>query len=208
MSLQALIFDLGGVIVPFDQGKLFRRLADRCAAEDALQRIVDDNSDHRYATGELPIDHLYGRFVDELGYQGDWEAFRQDFCCHLEIDGAMLDLVERLSRTHRVMLFSNTNQVHWDDLLARTDGLLGRFEPYLSHEIGAVKPHLHAFAVVAERAGVTPGRCLFIDDRMDNVEAARLAGFRSAQFTDQTSLAALLREAGVTWPETAAEETV
>ena len=208
MSFEALIFDLGGVIIPHDNGKLYRQLADGCSVQSALQRVADDNDDYRYQTGEMPIEHLHGRLVDELGYQSDWEVFRQKFCCHLEVDRAMLEFVDQLSRTNRVMLFSNTNQVHWDHLDTRTDGLLGRFERYLSHEIGAVKPHAHAFVMVAERAGVTPGSCLFIDDRLDNVEAARLAGFQAEQFTDQTSLAALLREAGVTWPEMAAEETI
>src|SRR5665213_3917498 len=133
---QALIFDVGGVIVPHDNDAFYARLASRCSAADALDRILAESPDDRYGTGELGIPALHRRFVDELGYDGDWEAFAQQFCAHLEIDEAMLALAEALARTHRVMLFSNTNHVHWDHLQVLTHGALGRLEPYLSHEIG------------------------------------------------------------------------
>ena len=197
--LQALVFDLGGVIVPHDNDVLYARLASRCAAPDAIEQIVAGSLDDRYAAGELGIPALHQRFVDELGYDGDWPMFARQWCSHLSIDAGMLELVGRLARTNRVMLFSNTNQVHWEHVDALSGGALGRLEPYLSHEIGAVKPHPRAFALVAERAGVEPGLCLFIDDRMDNVEAARRAGYQAEPFTDQATLEGLLRSRGVRW---------
>ena len=197
--LQALVFDLGGVIVPHDNDVLYARLASRCTAGDALDRIRAGSLDDRYGTGEQSIPALHRRFVDELGYDGDWDMFARQWCSHLSIDDAMLDLVGRLAQTNRVMLFSNTNQVHWDYLDALSGGALASLEAYLSHEIGAVKPDLDAFALVAERAGVEPGGALFIDDRMDNVEAARRAGYQAEPFTDQATLEALLRRLGVCW---------
>jgi putative hydrolase of the HAD superfamily len=198
-SIEALVFDLGGVIVPHDNDVLYDRLASRCRATGALERIVAEAPDDRVGTGETPIPALHRRFVDELGYEGGWEVFTRDFCCHLGLDARMLDLVNRLAHANRVMLFSNTNQVHWDHVNGLSGGALARLEAYLSHEIGAVKPHLRAFDLVAERAGIEPSRALFIDDRIDNVEAARLAGYQAEQFTDQTALEALLRGRGVRW---------
>ncbi len=199
MALQALVFDLGGVIVPHDNDVLYARLASRCTAADALERIRDGSLDDRYGTGEQSIPTLHRRFVDELGYDGDWDTFARQWCSHLGIDDAMLDLVGRLARSNRVMLFSNTNQVHWDFLDALSGGVLGQLEAHLSYDIGAVKPDLVAFALVAERAGIAPARSLFIDDRMDNVEAARRAGYQAEPFTDQATLEALLRSHGVRW---------
>ena len=109
----------------------------------------------------------------------------------------MMAFVERLGELHRVMLFSNTNQEHWDHVVGLSGGRLGRIEAYLSHEIGDSKPSLSSFARVAAMAGVEPGRCLFIDDRLDNVEAARRAGFQAEVFTSQAALESLLRAAGM-----------
>jgi putative hydrolase of the HAD superfamily len=207
MTLQALIFDVGGVIVPHDNELLYRTLAARCSAPDAPERIRMTSAAKPYAVGALPITALHQRMAEELGYDGGWELFARDWCSHLGVDLAMLDFVGRLSQTNRVMLFSNTNQVHWDHVTALSEGALGAFEAYLSHEIGAQKPDVESFMVVAERAGIEPGRCLFFDDVMSNVEAARQAGFQAEQFTTQAALTASLRRRGVSWPDPSAGET-
>jgi FMN phosphatase YigB (HAD superfamily) len=192
LPFEALIFDVGGVIVPHDNDVLHRRLADRCRppnVEDWLRATVRDR---RYETGELPIAALHQRLRSDAGYALGWEGFVADWCCHLGLDRAMLDFVEELAIANRVLLFSNTNREHWDHLLRLSDGRIGRFEAYLSYEIGEAKPSPAAFALVAARAGIDPARCLFIDDRLVNVDAARRAGFRAELFTDQPTLARYL----------------
>lgn len=207
MAFEALIFDVGGVMIPHDNAALARRIAGRCASPEAALAAVDEiGFDRRYETGELPIEHLHERVSRELGYGAPWDTFVEDWCSHFEVDFAMVDLVERLACTNRVVLFSNSNAVHWPRVLERTDRRLGAFETYLSHELGMVKPDVDAFLTVAGRAGVAPGRCLFVDDRPANVEGARRAGFQAEVFTDQPRLEALLREAKVTWPNQAQME--
>jgi HAD superfamily hydrolase (TIGR01509 family) len=65
--------------------------------------------------------------------------------------------------------------------------------------MGDVKPNLSAFNKVASAARITPARSIFVDDRADNVEGARQAGFIAHQFTDQPTLEQFLREQGITW---------
>ena len=76
-------------------------------------------------------------------------------------------------------------------------GRLGRLEAYLSHELGDAKPALSAYRLVAEQAGVDPARSLFIDDREDNVEAARRAGFHAEVFTTKAALVEQLVATGM-----------
>jgi FMN phosphatase YigB (HAD superfamily) len=188
----ALVFDLGGVIVPHDNDLLYRRLAARCRPRQVAEAVAALVHDPRYERGELPIAHLHEQLRGAAGYASDWDAFAADWCSHLGLDTAMLDYVERLAKGRRVLLFSNTNREHWDYLLRLSGGRLGGFEAYLSHEIGAAKPSLDAFRLVAARAGIDPGRSLFIDDKPVNVEAARRAGFRAEVFVGQAALEAYL----------------
>jgi FMN phosphatase YigB (HAD superfamily) len=192
LPFEALIFDVGGVIVPHDNDVLRRRLAEHCTFPDAEARVGAALRDRRYETGELPIAALHERLRAVAGYALAWDAFGADWCCHLAVDGAMLDIVERLAGTHRVLLFSNTNREHWDHLLRLSDGRLGGFEAYLSHEIGAAKPSPAAYRLVAARAAIAPERALFVDDKAVNVAAARREGFRAEVFVGQAALAATL----------------
>ena len=197
---EALIFDLGGVIVSHDNAVLGQRLLSKCAPgteSSALRAIAEAEA---YGTG-APLGELHQRLADELGYSGDWETFSADWCCHLAVERSMLAFVEALGRRNRVLIFSNTNAGHWDFLVRSTNGRLAAFESYLSHEIGWLKPSVDAFAHVARAAGVTPGRSLFFDDRAENVDGARAAGFKAEVFASETSLREFLRDQGVTWDE-------
>jgi FMN phosphatase YigB (HAD superfamily) len=195
--IEALVFDLGGVIVPYDNEVLHQRLISRCRHADPAERLRAAAHDARYGNGAEPVSALHRRLIQEVGYDGDWSQFAQDWCCHLGLDEAMLAFVEDLALRHRVMIFSNTNQEHWDHVVAASGGRLGRIEAYLSHEIGDLKPAVSSYLTVAAKAGITPARSLFLDDRLDNVEGARLAGFQAEVFTDQAYLEALLRDAGI-----------
>ncbi len=195
-ALDALIFDLGNVIIPHDNEVLRQRLVSRCTVPDAGERMNRIAHERRYGTGELTTADLHQRLIDELGYTGDWPTFVSDWSCHLSLDSDMLAFVEQLASKHRVLIFSNTNAEHWDHAMTLSDGRLGAFEPYLSHEIGDLKPAISAFNIVAEKAGLDPARCIFFDDLPDNIAAARKAGFQAEVFTTQTALEDYLRAVG------------
>jgi putative hydrolase of the HAD superfamily len=188
----ALVFDLGGVIVPHDNAVLYARLAQACAPARATEIVEAIVRDPGYERGELPIAHLHERLRREAGYAPGWAEFVADWCGHLGLDTAMLDYVERLAARRRVLLFSNTNREHWEHLVRLSGGRLGRFEAHLSYEMGDAKPSLSSFRRVAARAGIAPARALFVDDRPDNVAAARQAGFHAEVFTGQDALERLL----------------
>jgi putative hydrolase of the HAD superfamily len=182
------MFDLGGVIVAHDNAMLFRRLAQSCAAQDALPLMAQAAGDPRYGAGTLPIAHLHERLRQEAGYDGDWAQFVADWTCHFAVDFSMLGFVERLAARHRLVLFSNTNKEHWDYLLQATDGRLARLDAYLSHELGLLKPAPEAFQAVVARAGLTAGTTLFVDDLQANVDGAIRAGLQGLRFTDEAAL--------------------
>lgn len=187
-SFDTLIFDLGNVIIPHDNEVLRQRLVSRCTAPDAGERMNRIAHERRYGTGEATTADLHQRLTEELGYTGDWPTFVGDWSCHLTLDADMLTFVEQLAKQHRVLIFSNTNAEHWAHAMALSEGRLGAFEPYLSHEIGDLKPSISAFNIVAEKAGLDPARSIFFDDLPDNVAAARKAGFQAEVFTTQAAL--------------------
>jgi FMN phosphatase YigB (HAD superfamily) len=199
----ALVFDVGGVLIAHDNEVLFQRLASGCTSEDAHARIRAESTDTRYGTGETPISVLHKKLVHELGYSGDWDQFTEDFCCHFTLDPDMLTLADKLAKSNRLILFSNTNEVHWLNLRE----VFGRFESYASHEIGDVKPNATAFETFAAIAGIDPACSIFVDDNADNVEAAKRAGFTAHRFTSRTELEEFLRASNISWSDQETGET-
>jgi HAD superfamily hydrolase (TIGR01509 family) len=52
---------------------------------------------------------------------------------------------------------------------------------FVSSEMGLRKPELASFDFIAREIGVAPGRILFFDDTLANVEGARRAGLQAVR---------------------------
>ena len=192
-DVDAIVFDLGGVICAHDNEVLYDRLASRCTPTFTADDVKALVARPGWMTGAQPITDLHHTLRDEGGYDGSWETFEADWCCHLAVDASMLALVEKLADRHRVMIFSNTDAVHWAFNGRASAGRIPAIEAYLSFEIGMLKPTVEAFGMVAHRAGIGPARSLFFDDVPANVEAARQAGFQAEVFVDEATLRRSLR---------------
>jgi FMN phosphatase YigB (HAD superfamily) len=192
LPFDAFVFDVGGIFILHDNDQLFRRLAASCSVADAVERIREAAMDPDITTGARPVHDIYDELVGELGYRRDWSGFLADWSSHFTVDHAMLALLAALARDKRVLLFSNTNREHWDYVTTLADGALGRYEAYLSHVIGDMKPHTSAFELVAARAGIEPKRALFVDDLAENVAAARTVGFDGHIFVGRAAFEQLL----------------
>ena len=53
-----------------------------------------------------------------------------------------------------------------------------------SHALGTAKPDPVIYGHAAEGMGLSPGEILFVDDREDNIAAARAFGMHAIQYTD------------------------
>jgi putative hydrolase of the HAD superfamily len=79
-----------------------------------------------------------------------------------------------------------------------TLGLSARFDAiHYSAAYGCGKPEAAFFHAVAARTGFAPADMLLLDDKLDNVEGARAAGWRGALWTGAEPLSAVLAREGV-----------
>jgi putative hydrolase of the HAD superfamily len=194
---QALVFDLGNVIVAHDNAALNARIASRCDAGWSAEAVKAAVGLPQWRTGDGSIPELHGYLQDKAGYAAGWDTFVEDWCCHFTMDASMLAFLQNLRRNNRVMIFSNTNREHWDYVDRLAGGALKTFEHYLSHEIGLAKPAVASFERVAQAAGIDASRCFFFDDLSENVEGARRAGFNAEVFRSEAELRRLLTDRGV-----------
>ncbi len=116
------------------------------------------------------------------------------------LDDDVLELVDAVrAQGHVVALFSNSTTRLERDMEAL--GVAGRVDTIVSSaRLGLAKPDPHAFRAAAERVGVDPAACVFVDDRPDNVDGARAAGMRAQRFAGVDPLRALLVESGLLDP--------
>ncbi|MDP9022890.1 MAG: HAD-IA family hydrolase [Actinomycetota bacterium] len=90
-----------------------------------------------------------------------------------------------------------SNYPVWVEELA--DSLLAdRFERVLaSHHLGVRKPDRRFYRRLCREIGSAPGHVVFVDDRDENVDAARQAGLRAHRFVDADDVRRRLRDEGL-----------
>jgi len=107
-----------------------------------------------------------------------------------------LDLLQQLGPARRdgLKLHLATVQEHERaDYLWRKLGLKEQFDAiHYAADLGWAKPAPQFFAEVEQRCGFAPNEIFFIDDKVDNVEAARNCGWGAAVWTGKNTLEELL----------------
>lgn len=112
-----------------------------------------------------------------------------------EVDQAVAKLLARARGHGTVVLVTNATTRLESDV--DTLGIVDLVDAIVnSARLAVAKPDRRIYLAAAERAGVPPERCLFVDDSATNVEAARALGMTAHQFTDATGLHAFLVSQG------------
>ena len=183
MPADALLFDLGGVLLGLDWDRAFGHWA-RHAATDAAalrSRYAFDAAYERHERGEIGEAEYYASLRRSLGIDIPDDEFRAGWGAIFT--GEVAETTARLDRLHGLVplyLFSNTNAAHhrvWGAMMQRT---LARFDRvFVSSELGLRKPDRAAFDRIAREIGVPHPRILFFDDTPSNVEGARAAGLQA-----------------------------
>lgn len=188
-SKEAIIFDLGGVLLNLDydlteKAFISLGLADFGESYSQLQQVQLFD---RYETGQISSFHFVNRLLDLLppGTTANqvvhaWDAMILDF--PLE----RLQFLEDLSGKYRLFLLSNTNDLHIDAVRRSLEKAVGHrnleqyFEKtYFSSAIGMRKPDSKVFEFVCLENNLDPAKTVFIDDSPQHIEGAKSVGIEA-----------------------------
>jgi putative hydrolase of the HAD superfamily len=182
--VDAVLLDLGNVLVFHDDARLLDRLASVGKATPESVRAALGEVWDPCNRGRLAGEALRRAVGRAAGVDLDEATFREIWSCHFRFHHEVLPLVEGLLGRVKVLLLSNTNATHLEwirprlPLLDRLDGLV------LSYELGLAKPEPAIFEAALRQAGTTPLRTAYFDDVEAYVRAAQALGIRGHVFTD------------------------
>ena len=189
MSIRAVFFDLGGVIVRTEYQTPREHLAERLGMEyDDLNRIVfDSETGHQASIGVITSVQHWEAVMKRLKrpYE-EMSAIRDEFYAGDIVDRQILDFLRSLRGKYKTGLISNA----WGDLrdyLVR-EKMDDAFDHIIiSAEVGVAKPEAKIFQIALKQAEVSPNEALFVDDFYVNIEGCEKVGIQGIHFTDAGS---------------------
>lgn len=184
MSIKAVLFDLGKVLLHFDFGPAFRRLSRHCGKkpEEINRFFTESGLEVLYDGGRISSASFYREVRRGLGLSLSYAAFRGIWNGIFTPVPGMARLVRRLGRDRRLVLISNTNEMHFAYAKKRYP-VLGLFDEHIvSYRQRVRKPDERIYRAAQRACRAKPREIFYIDDREDLTSAARQLGFHVHTF--------------------------
>lgn len=198
MSVEAVIFDIGNVLVKFESGLAERNLAGLGESRPGQMEEIKALGP-AYERGEMGRAEFLGQLRTITGYAGPEEDLARAWQEIFSPNPPMWELVERFRTGIPLFLLSNTNCLHHDYLVREYEVFANFEDGVFSYLAGLSKPEPGIFELAVRQFRVKPEATVYIDDLEANVEAARSAGLIGLHYNADRhgDLLESLREIGV-----------
>jgi epoxide hydrolase-like predicted phosphatase len=185
MIVEAIIFDLGGVLLRTADFSPRERLATKLGMSRAQLEdfIFGGESGVRAQRGEITVNEHWEKLQRQLNCtQQEFTLILDEFFGQDQLDKELMGYVRGLHQRYKTALLSNA----WDDLrqvIAEKWHFEDVFDAIIiSAEVGVAKPDPRIFQLTLDRLGVNASQAIFVDDMAVNIEAARFIGMNAIQF--------------------------
>jgi len=204
--IKVAIFDLGSVLASNEWPLIYAKIADE--SKVSKEKVIDivDPLFRKWCANEINEGIFWKKFEAQTEVKLSKE-FTKDFWYKTykeqskDIKGSWEILIELQIKGVRLALLSNITELH---VLANKEmGRLERlrdvgFEAFVwSCEEGLRKPDPKIYEVMLKKLGLPAKACVFIDDKLTNIEAAKKLGMEGIHFQNPEQLREDLTKPGL-----------
>ena len=198
--IEIIVFDLGGVIVNVNFKSPLGMLFDNSGTPGSALKGMPDISilSRQYDTGKISAVDFHERIKGHLEIELPFDEFITASNEAIETgDDGIESIVKSLSKQFKLGILSNTNPVHYE-YIKESYSIIGLFEHILlSYEMEAMKPDVEAYEKLMHATSMSASQHLFIDDRIENIDAAKELGMDGIHYRSVRGLIAELNVRGI-----------
>ena len=200
-NIKVIFFDIGGVLLHIHHDKMINHISDITGLSYEKVRLSFPEKGHDiYEKGQMTNQEWFHTFKSALPGNADlkenefWDAWEMI----LGEESKVIDILLELKNHYKVWLLSNTNPKHIQDELENkyifpqlVDGAI------YSYDVGLRKPHESIYIKACELAKVNPVESVFIDDLIENIQAAKDLGINAIHFESIEKLKIEMNDIGI-----------
>lgn len=184
-EFDTIIFDFGGVILDIDPQRTINSFLS-LAKNSSLDSVYESGIIDEFEKGQISAEILRSKLGKLLDINITNEVFDRAWCAILmDFKRKRIERIQWLKNTHQLILLSNTNEIHFNHFSAKLKDEYGLLfsdlfsSVYLSYEMGLLKPDKEIFRQVLIKENLNPEKTLFIEDTVENAEAAKQLGIET-----------------------------
>lgn len=201
-EIEAVIFDLGNVLIGFDHTiavkKILRHTPKK--SKDIYDLFFDSDLTQEFEKGKTGTLEFFEQIKAALELKISYGEFlpiwNEIFFSKPETE----DFVGSLNSGIKLALLSNINQLHYEYIREEFSSTIGLFEAdkiIPSFRTGFIKPDKEIYDLALKALGVPRESVVYVDDRLDLIEAALSYGIKSIQFKSAKELKHKFQDLGI-----------
>jgi len=181
--VQALLFDLGGVVLDIDFKRAFSHWqpVSRLSLAEIQAAFQFDAAYQQHERGDIDAAQYFAHLCSMLQLQPGHARVAEGWnAIFTGVIGETLATVQSARRYWPCYAFTNSNSAHqaaWSSMFPELAQTFDRI--FVSSDMGCRKPEQQAFEHIAREIGVAAGAILFFDDLAENVDGAARAGLQT-----------------------------
>lgn len=195
-KIEAIIFDLGGVIIDVDMELPYNKLLRMSNKNENYLLIELKNIAYEYEIGKIndqefinKIKEITALNLTETEIENLWNEMLG------YVPNYMGDLLAKVKEEKRTFILSNTNPIHIREVRKRFHKVVKNYtfeslfeKIYYSYEINLHKPDIKIFDYVIKDSHLNPNKTLFIDDNKNNILNAQKLGLNTIYMNPKMNL--------------------
>ena len=199
--IKTIFFDIGGVLIDIHPERTYQYLSDSADVEVSMVKESFPWDAHdQYERGIMNNEDWFITYKESLPQpcclkRSDfWNAWK----LLLGEEKNTVNILEALNKQYSIWLLSNTNPKHIQDEIEKrylfpslVNGAVYSFD------VGVRKPEKEIYEIAMQRANANPQDCLFIDDLLENIQAAKQIGIEGIHFISSEQLKQELVHLGI-----------
>jgi len=183
--IKTIVFDFGNVIGFFSHRLASARVAYFAGVTPEVMHayLFGGGLEEDIDSGVISVADLLKKVREKFAFRCGDESLEFAFADMFWPNREICELIPRLKPRYRLLLGSNTNELHTRRFKKQFAETLVHFDSLvLSYEIRICKPDARFFEHCQRLAYADPNECLFIDDMPPNIEGARAFGWNAIQY--------------------------
>jgi len=192
-KIRAIIFDLGGVITHGGYLGFLKHYCAECFTPAGKKKILW--LERQVNLANITETEFYKEIEKIFGVHMNPKQMHNQIVNHMKADQGLKALIPKLKQA-KVVLFSNSLGAMAKEVLKKRH-LTGKqfFDRiFVSNEMHMAKPDKQAYEFVLKRLKVKPAESMMVDDRMENIKAAKALGMQAILYKNSSQFATELKK--------------
>lgn len=188
--IKTILCDLGNVIINLHNDIKIKNLKKFSSkSEKFIEKfLINSKARKDFEKGKISAIQLYKNLKDNLKLRLDFKQFKKVWCSYFSRREEMEKLLRKLKKNYKLVLLSNTDEIHFSNIRKKYK-ILDIFDGFvLSYKVGCTKPNPLIYLHAIKKAKTFPNKIVYIDDIPGFVRAAKLFGIKSIQYTTFSKL--------------------